>query len=219
MCLKELDYSSLKCQSYVIFQWYWSYYNYDYSSFVYNTDKISGEGCADSSHVSNSIFAQCLTDGSEDSFGMRRSEKGVPDNVNDTFKFKIETKWNYNYVMIGGISGGIVGLCIFTGVGIYLCINCRRRKRVTGRYCCACLPSCSKFMKEGIAQGFSAELTAAGILLCSCVLCRRQNCKQHEQDQCEKVTVETDCTSTDSENKWETVTAFKDQDSAPLCDS
>ncbi|OPL33676.1 hypothetical protein AM593_03648, partial [Mytilus galloprovincialis] len=77
----------------------------------------------------------------------------------------------------------------------------------------------TQFMKEGIAQGFSAELAGAGILLCSCVICRRQNCKQHEQDQCEKVTVETDCTSADSEKKWEPVTDLKDKDTAPLCDS
>ncbi|XP_071148658.1 uncharacterized protein [Mytilus edulis] len=223
MCMKELYFSSPQCQSKVYYRWYWSYYDYDYdSSYDYNSEKISGEGCPDHSYDSNKMFARCLHDGSQVSFEIRKSGKMVPDNLNDTFKFQIETKWDYNYVMIGGISGGIVGMCILTGVGIYLCINCRRRKRVTGKYCGTCptyIPSCSKFMKEGIAQGFSAELAAAGILLCSCVICRRQNCKQHEQDQCEKVTVETDCTSADSEKKWEPVTDLKDKDTAPLCDS
>ncbi|XP_076089255.1 uncharacterized protein LOC143059625 [Mytilus galloprovincialis] len=226
MCMKELYYSSPKCQSKVYFRWYWSYYDYDYidSYDYYNSKEISGVGC---SYETIRMFSRCLYDGSHVSFELRKSEKVVPDNVNDTFKFQIETKWDFNYEMIGGISGGIVGMCIFTGVGIYVCINCRRRKRVTGTYCCTCptyVLSCSKSMKEGIAQGFSAELAGAGILLCSCVICRRQNCTQQEQDQCEKVTMETDCTSTDSENKGEavtgeTVTGFKDQDTAPLCDS
>lgn len=37
-------------------------------------------------------------------------------------------------------------------------------------------------MKEGLAQGISGELAAAGILLCSCVICRRQNYKQQDQN-------------------------------------
>lgn len=220
LCVTELYYSSLKCQSKI---WSWVNYDYDYDNAAYNEEQISGEGCSRNSYDSNTMFSRCLYGSQlQISFKLRKLEKVVQDNVNDTFKFQIETKWDYNYDMIGVLTGGIVGLCIFTGIGICLCINCRRRKRVTGRYCGTCptyIHSCWKFMKEGLAQGISGELAAAGILLCSCVICRRQNYKQQEQDQCEKVTIETVDTSTDSETKWETVTGFKDRDTAPLCDS
>lgn len=46
--------------------------------------------------------------------------------------------------------------------------------------------SFSEFMTEGLSQGFSAECAVAGILLCSCVLCRRQTRNGHESEQCEK---------------------------------
>ncbi|XP_063412857.1 uncharacterized protein LOC134695510 [Mytilus trossulus] len=222
MCVKELYYFSPKCQSKVCYHWYWFDYDYD-DRYDYNSKEIYGVGCL---YDANRMFSRCLYDGSHISFELRKSEKVVPNNVNDTFKFQIETIWDFNYEMIGGIAGVILGVSVLTAVGICVCINCRRRKRVTEGYCCTCptyVLSCSKSIKEGISQGFSAELAGAGILLCSCVICRRQNCKQQEQEQCEKVTMDIDCLSTDSETKWkpvkaETVTGFKDQDTAPLCE-
>ena len=46
--------------------------------------------------------------------------------------------------------------------------------------------SISEFMTEGLAQGVSAECTVAGILLCSCVLCRRHIRNGQEEERCEK---------------------------------
>ncbi|XP_076088977.1 uncharacterized protein LOC143059375 isoform X1 [Mytilus galloprovincialis] len=233
MCMKELFYSSPKCQSKVNFKKYWS----DYYSYDYNNEQILGEDCSGNSY--SRMFSRCLTDASHVSFKLKKSKREnngynrydnkkqqelIPDKLNDTFSFQIETKWEYNYGLVGGIAGGIVGMCVLTAVGIYLCINCRRRKRLTGRYCCACptyRPNYSKFMKEGLSQGFSAECAVAGILLCSCVLCRRQTRNGHESEQCEKVTMGIDYTSSDAENKWETVKGLQDPDTVPLiqCDN
>ncbi|XP_052080227.1 uncharacterized protein LOC127718263 [Mytilus californianus] len=233
MCMKELIYSSQNCHSTIYFKRCCSeYINYDYNA------QISGDGCSGNSYMlygNNRMFSQCLDDASHVSFELQKSQsvkngynryddrkpqEVIPDKLNDTFEFQIETKWDYNYGLIGGITGGIVGMCVLTGVGIF----CRRRKRKTGKYCGTCptyRPKYSRFVTEGLAQGFSAECAVAGILLCSCVLCRRQKCNGQEEDKCEKVSMETDCTSSDSENKWETVLGLKDPDTAPLlqCDS
>ncbi|CAC5397655.1 unnamed protein product [Mytilus coruscus] len=214
MCMKELYYSSPKCQSKVYFKKYWSdFYNYDY-----NNDQILGEGCSGNSYGDNRMFSRCLDDVSHVSFELKKSKREnngynryddrkpqelVPDKLNDTFNFQIETKWDYNYGLIGGIAGGFVGMCVLTAVGIYVCLNCRRRKRQTGRYCCTCPTyrpkySNAKFTKlnrvvvrqkvhdrRDSPKGFSAECTVARyIIVCSCVLCRRQTRNGQEEEQC-----------------------------------
>ncbi|CAC5397654.1 unnamed protein product [Mytilus coruscus] len=177
MCMKELYYSSPKCQSKVYFKKYWSdFYNYDY-----NNDQILGEGCSGNSYGDNRMFSRCLDDVSHVSFELKKSKHGL----------------------IGGIAGGFVGMCVLTAVGIYVCLNCRRRKRQTGRYCCTCPTyrpkySNAKFTKlnrvvvrqkvhdrRDSPKGFSAECTVARyIIVCSCVLCRRQTRNGQEEEQC-----------------------------------
>ncbi|XP_063412172.1 uncharacterized protein LOC134694973 isoform X2 [Mytilus trossulus] len=202
MSIKELYYSSQNCESTVYFKRRGSDNSYAYNN------QISGDGCPGNTYMlygNYRMFYECVDHASHVVFELTKTQEVFPDKVNDTFEFQIESKWHYNY----GLIGGVVGMCVLTAVGTYVCINCRRRKRLTGRYCCACPTYRSKYSKlmiEGLAQGFSAECAVAGILLCSCVLCRRQTRNGQEEERCEKVIMETDYSSSDAENKWESVT-------------
>ncbi|XP_052080225.1 uncharacterized protein LOC127718261 isoform X2 [Mytilus californianus] len=234
LCMKELFYDSPKCQSVVYARTYLSD-SYDYT---YDDNKITGEGCKSDSY-GRMLFSKCLKDGNHVTFELKkniethndyhtmsynkRPTRVIPDKFNDTFKFQIETQWDYNYGLIGGLTGGIAGFIVLTGVGISFCMYCRRRKRLTGRYCCTCptyRTGNSKFITEGLSQGFSAECALAGILLCSCVLCRQQQSKEQEPNQCEKVSTAPDDTLVDLEKKLESISGLKDPDTVPLiqCD-
>ncbi|CAC5395267.1 unnamed protein product [Mytilus coruscus] len=142
LCMKEMYYDSPNCQSTLYFSRHWPH---SYSSAY----QIRGERCDSYSSGINRIFSQCFSKVNYVSFELKTQNNSynryddrkqtdiILHKLKDTFKFQIESKWDYNCDVIGGITGIIAAMCVFTGVGIYLYIYCRRRKRFTRQYCCS----------------------------------------------------------------------------------
>ncbi|XP_052068647.1 uncharacterized protein LOC127707921 [Mytilus californianus] len=235
MFVKQHYFDSPKCQTMVQFKIYrdiepeYEYY-YDYDG------EIKGEGCKGDS---NSYLLDGLYNFDSVSFQVKKSHISnneisihgdiipeeiaiAPDKLNDTFKFQIDAELEYNYDVIGGISGGIAGFLILCGLTIYLCICCRRRKRKTGRYCCTCVYNRTGNINAG---GLLTECSVGGLLLCSCILCRHQQHYKRMQssysDSCEKMSTEPDDNKTDMVTRWESLNGQKDQNTVPLiqCDN
>ncbi|CAC5379996.1 unnamed protein product [Mytilus coruscus] len=196
--------------------------------------KIKGKGCDRDSYpylfLSSSIYYVDYV-----SFEVEKNDKQndgynkqierphvdfIPDKLNDTFTFAIETRVEYHYDVIAGVSGGVAGFLVISGLIIYWCICCRQRKRRRGRYCCACLthkPGNIMFVYID-AGGLSTECSVNELLLCSCILCRPKFQKESVQgsDSLDKVSIEPDDSKADMYKEAESENGLTEENTAPL---
>lgn len=228
MSVRQLHFDSPKCQSMLQYNIFVTHYSYDINNFEFNGE-IKGKGCDRDSYpylfLSSWIYYVDYV-----SFEVEKNDKQndgynkqierplvdfIPDKLNDTFTFAIETRVEYHYDVIAGVSGGVAGFLVISGLIIYWCICCRQRKRRRRRYCCACLTHKPGNINAG---GLSTECSVNELLLCSCILCRPKFQKESVQgsDSLDKVFIEPDDSKADMYKEAESENGLTEENTAPL---
>ncbi|XP_071149291.1 uncharacterized protein [Mytilus edulis] len=224
MSIRQLHFDSPQCQSMLHYNIFVTHYNYDTNNFDYNGE-IKGKDCDRDPYPGDLFLSNWIYFVDYVSFEVKKNDKEhdgynkhikiphedfIPDKLNDTFTFEIETRVEYHYDVIAGVSGGVAGFLVLCGLVVYWCICCRQRKRRSGRYCYACLTNRPGNINAG---GLSAECSVSELLLCSCILCRPKNQNEIVQgsNTLDKVSIRPDM-----DEESEPVNSLTEEHTAPL---